>query len=93
MKEALLSPNCVFWKEAVNDEINSLISNKTWKLVDLPLGCETIGCKWVLKKKLKPNRTIAKFKARLDAKGYRQKVDLIFSMLVLLLLELHPLDY
>ena len=40
LKEVLLSPDCVFWKEAVNDEMDSLISNKTWKLVDLPPGCK-----------------------------------------------------
>ena len=40
LKEVLLSPDCVFWKEAVNDEKISLISNKTWKLVDLPPGCK-----------------------------------------------------
>ena len=31
LEEALLSLDCVFWKEAVNDEIDSLLSNKTWK--------------------------------------------------------------
>ena len=40
LKEALLSHDCVFWKEVVNDEMDSLISNKTWKLVDLPSGCK-----------------------------------------------------
>jgi hypothetical protein len=35
------------WKEAIKDEINSLISNKTWFLSDLPQDCKTIGCKWV----------------------------------------------
>ena len=78
LKEALLSPDCVFWKEAMNDEMNSLISNKTWKLVDLPPGCKKIGCKWVLRKKLKSEGTIDKFKARLVAKGYKQKVDVDF---------------
>ena len=58
--------------------MDSLISNKTWKLVELPLGCKTIGCKWVLRKKLKPDGTIVKFKARLVAKGFKQKVDLDF---------------
>ena len=43
LKEALTSLDAIFWKEAVNDEMKSLISNKTWKLVDLPLGCKTIG--------------------------------------------------
>ena len=45
LKEALSSHDSIFWKEAVNDEMKSLISNKTWKLVDLPPGCKTIGCK------------------------------------------------
>ena len=62
----------------MNDEIDSLISNKTWKLVDLSRGCKTIGCKWVLRKKLKPYGTIDKIKARLVAKGFRQKADIDF---------------
>ena len=71
LKEALTSLNAILWKEAVNDEMESLISNRTWKLVDLPPGCKTIGCKWVLRKKLKPNGSIDKFKARLVAKGFK----------------------
>ena len=43
LKEALTSLDAIFWKEAVNDEIESLISNRTWKLIDLPSGCMTIG--------------------------------------------------
>jgi hypothetical protein len=82
LKEALASPDAIFWKEAVNDEMDSLISNKTWKLVELPPGCKTIGCKWFLKKKLKSDGTIDKFKARLVArlvaKGFKQKADLDF---------------
>ena len=58
--------------------MDSVISNNTWKLVDLPLGCKTIGCKWVLRKKLKPDGTIEKFKARLVAKGFKQKEDIDF---------------
>ena len=53
--------------------MKSLISNKTWKLVDLPPGY-----KWVLRKKLKPDGSIDKFKARLVAKGFKQKTDLDF---------------
>ena len=65
-----------FGKNIVNDEMESLISNRTWKLVNLPPGCKTIGCKWVLRKKLKPDGSIDKFKARLVAKGFKQKADL-----------------
>jgi hypothetical protein len=32
-----------------------------------------VGCKWVFKKKLKPDGTIEKYKARVVAKGYTQK--------------------
>ena len=56
LKEALTSPNAIFWKETVNDETESLISNRTWKLVDLPSGCKAIGCKWVLRKKFETRR-------------------------------------
>ena len=58
--------------------MKSLISNRTWKLIDIPLGCKTIGCKWVLRKNLKLDGSIDKFKARLVAKSFKQKVDLDF---------------
>ncbi|KAL0433816.1 UNVERIFIED_CONTAM: hypothetical protein Slati_2715900 [Sesamum latifolium] len=50
------------WKEAVKSEMNSIVSKGTWVLVDIPSGCTTIGCKWIFKKKLKPDRTVDKFK-------------------------------
>ena len=78
LKETLTSLNAILWKEAVNDEMKSLISNRTWKLVDLPSGCKTIGYKWVLRKKLKLDGSINKFKARLVAKGFKQKTDFDF---------------
>ncbi|GJY20270.1 hypothetical protein Tco_0392836 [Tanacetum coccineum] len=36
-KEVITSRNSAFWKEAIDDEMNSLISNNTWELSDLPL--------------------------------------------------------
>ena len=67
----MTSIDAEFWQEAINDEMESLESNNTWHLVDLPPGCKTIGCKWILKKKLKPDGTIDIYKARLVAEGYR----------------------
>ncbi|KAL0426996.1 UNVERIFIED_CONTAM: hypothetical protein Slati_2874400 [Sesamum latifolium] len=49
-----------------------IVSNGTWKLVDLPPRCTTIGCKWIFKKKLKPDGFVDKFKARLVAKDFKQ---------------------
>ncbi|KAL0373536.1 UNVERIFIED_CONTAM: Retrovirus-related Pol polyprotein from transposon TNT 1-94 [Sesamum radiatum] len=72
-KDAMASSEAKQWKEAVKSEMDSIVSNGTWKLVDLPPGCTTIGCKWIFKKKLKPDRSVDKFKARLVAKGFKQK--------------------
>ncbi|GJU72860.1 zinc finger, CCHC-type containing protein [Tanacetum coccineum] len=36
-KEAITSRNSAFWKEAIDDEMDSLVSSNTWKLSDLPL--------------------------------------------------------
>ncbi|KAK2408198.1 hypothetical protein QL285_043729 [Trifolium repens] len=78
LQEALSSMDADLWQEAINDEMDSLESNKTWHLVDLPPGCKPIGCKWILKKKLKPDGTVDKYKARLVAKGFRQRENIDF---------------
>ena len=39
-------------------------------------GSKPIGCKWIFKRKLKPDGSINKYKAKLVAKGYRQKEGL-----------------
>ena len=49
------------------------MSNGTWEVVDHPFGCKPVGCKWVFKKKLRPDGTIEKYKTRLVTKGYTQK--------------------
>jgi hypothetical protein len=53
--------------------MDSILSNGTWELSERPHGCNRVGCKWVFKKKLRPDGTIEKYKARLVAKGYTQK--------------------
>jgi hypothetical protein len=71
--EAYASPDVDDWKEAVRSEMDPILSNGTWELSELPFGCKPIGCKWVFKKKLRPDGTIDKYKARLVSKGYTQK--------------------
>ena len=39
-----------------------------------PPGCKHIGCKWIFKKKIRPDGSIKKYKARLVTKGYTQKI-------------------
>ena len=50
-KEATTFPDAPFWNEAINNEIESIMYNHTWELVDLPPGAKTIGCKWIFKRK------------------------------------------
>jgi hypothetical protein len=71
--EAYASPDADDWKEAVQNEMDSILSNGTWELSERPYGCKPVGCKWVFKKKLRPDGTIEKYKARLVAKGYTQR--------------------
>ena len=71
--EAFASPDADDWKEAVHNEMDSILSNGTWELSERPYGCKPVGCKWVFKKKLRPDGTIEKYKARLVAKGYTQR--------------------
>ena len=73
IEEAYSSPDADLWKEAVRSEMDSIMSNETWEIVDRPYWCKPIGYKWVFKKKLRPDGTIERYKARLVAKDYTQK--------------------
>lgn len=53
--------------------MDSILSNVTWEICECPASRKPIGCKWIFKKKLKPDGTIDKYKARLVAKGFTKK--------------------
>jgi hypothetical protein len=61
------------WYDAAQREYDGLLANGTWELVPRPQGRTPIGCKWVFKHKYDANGAIARYKARLTAKGYAQK--------------------
>ena len=67
------------WKEACEDEISSIIKNKTWELLDLPEGFKPIGLKWIFKIKRNSDGRISKYKSRLVAKGYIQRHGIDFE--------------
>ncbi|GJY28831.1 zinc finger, CCHC-type containing protein [Tanacetum coccineum] len=78
LSEAMDSRDVAFWKEAVQSEIDSIMHNDTWELTDLPPGCKALGCKWILKRKMKVDGSIDKYKARLVIQGFRQKEGIDF---------------
>ncbi|GKD16283.1 zinc finger, CCHC-type containing protein, partial [Tanacetum coccineum] len=63
--EGTRDEDVAFWKEAINDEMDSIMGNNTWVLADLPSGCKPLDCKWIFKRKLKVDGTVEKFKASL----------------------------
>ncbi|GJR60008.1 retrovirus-related pol polyprotein from transposon TNT 1-94 [Tanacetum coccineum] len=75
-REAVTSSEGHQWREAIKSEIESILQNHTWELVDLPPGCKPLGYKWIFKKKMKADGTIDKYKARLVIKGFRQREGL-----------------
>ena len=77
--EAIGSPEADHWREAMDDEINSLVMMKTWEIVPRPEDRDTVESKWVYKVKYNANGEIARYKARLVAKGYTQVNGLDFN--------------
>jgi hypothetical protein len=70
-EEGMKSQDTAFFKEAINDEMDSTMGNHMWILVDLRSGFIPIGYKLIFKRKLKVDGTVEKFKARLVAKGFK----------------------
>jgi hypothetical protein len=73
IEEAYSSHDADFWKETIRSEMDSIMSNATWEVIERPYRCKTIGSKWVFKRKLMPDGTIERYKERLVIKGYSQK--------------------
>jgi hypothetical protein len=61
------------WRNAMEEEYESIMKNNTWELTELSKHKKPIGCKWIYKPKFKSDGSIDKYKARLVAKGYSQK--------------------
>ena len=83
IQEANSSDHAAEWKVAMDAEYNSLIENKTWKLVELPPGRKAVGCKWVFKLKHDVDGRVKRFKACLVAKGYAQKYGIDYDEIFL----------
>nr|GEZ88821.1 retrotransposon protein, putative, Ty1-copia subclass [Tanacetum cinerariifolium] len=50
-KAAMLDSEFNKWLDDMNAEMQSMIDNMVWVLVDLPPNCKTVGSKWIFKEK------------------------------------------
>ncbi|GJW70281.1 ribonuclease H-like domain-containing protein [Tanacetum coccineum] len=79
-KEAFNDHN---WRNAMYDEYNALITNKTWTSVPRPEGANIVRCMWLFRHKFLADGTLSRYKARLVANGSTQvegiDVDETFS--------------
>jgi hypothetical protein len=61
------------WRKAMNEEYSALQRNETWDLIPPKVGVNLIDSRWVYKVKRKADSTVDRVKARLIAKGYKQR--------------------
>ena len=65
--DVLNSDEYDLWKGAMDREINCLIKNQTWELVEKPKNVRILDLKWVF-----TNKSYNQKKARLVVKGFQQ---------------------
>ena len=71
--EAMTSAEKDQWKTAVNEELEAHRINGTWEVVDRQQGMSVIDAKWVFARKYDAEGRLVKHKARLVARGFKQK--------------------
>lgn len=78
-QQAVNGTNAQEWKQAMEEEMNSLKTSKVWELVEVPKNSTIVENKWVYKLKTDTNGNIQKFRARLVAKGFSQREGIDFN--------------
>ncbi|GJY06859.1 ribonuclease H-like domain-containing protein [Tanacetum coccineum] len=82
-RDAFLDSN---WTNAMQDEYNALIKNRTWTLVPRPPDANVVRCMWLFRHKFLADGTLSRYKAWLVANGSTQlegvDVDETFSPVV-----------
>ena len=54
----------------MQEKLDTLNQNSTWKLVPLPHGAKPVDSKWVFNVKFQADGSIERYKARLVTKGF-----------------------
>lgn len=79
-QEAITSKKKLEWTKAMNEEMASLMKNKTWELIIKPEKRKIVSYKWIFKIKEEiPGAEPRRFKTRLVARGFTQKEGIDFT--------------
>ena len=76
-EEAMQVENRKKWEQGINKEMDSLVINHTWYLVDFPIDKRALQNKWVFK--LKEEGGKKQYKDRLVVKGFAQNKCIDFD--------------
>ena len=68
------------WEQGMDEEMDSLVRNQTWDLVELFVGKRTLYNKWVYRLKEEDGGK-KRYKARLVVKGFAQKKGIYFDQI------------
>ena len=69
-KQAMTRSNAKLWQEACKAEVDSLVENKVFTVVDKPSDKPVNTSKWVFKRKKGIDGKVGKYKARIVARGF-----------------------
>lgn len=78
-KTATTCANSEQWRLAMEDELNSLLKNSTWDLVDRSQATNVLSGKWVYKIKRASDGKIARYKARYVVRGFEQEYGIDYN--------------
>ena len=70
------------WRSTVQEEMNALLNNRIWEIVDLLKEKKAVGWKWVFIVKCKPDGSIERYKARLVLRE-RERGEKPYSFIVI----------
>ncbi|CAK9826054.1 Retrovirus-related Pol polyprotein from transposon TNT 1-94 [Anthophora retusa] len=66
------------WKQAMAEEVRSIIKNDAWTTVDKSPENSSVGSRFVLRNKYNPDGTLQRRKARIVAQGFAQRPGIDF---------------
>lgn len=78
-KEAVDGPNHNEWQHAIDEELEAHSKNGTWEVVNRPSAGTSLTAKWVFTLKRDTLGNVERFKARLVARGYKQKEGIDYT--------------